>query len=89
MPFKISLLKNVIPTKSYSLVMLHLLNTMYLSCTIPMTSRAIGSYFSNLKLFSTFMQYMRVSHGYSTMGGKEYDGRDYYRQDKKEKVSHR
>ena len=39
-----------------------------------MTSQAIVSHFSNLKLFSTFTQYMSVSHGYSTMGGIEYDG---------------
>ena len=38
-----------------------------------MTSQAIVSYFSNLKLFSTFTQYMSMSHGYSTMGGIEYD----------------
>ena len=38
-----------------------------------MTSQAIVPYFSNLKLFSTFTQYMSVSHGYSTMGGIEYD----------------
>ena len=37
-----------------------------------MTSQAIVSYFSNLKLFSTFTQYMSVSHGYSTIGGIEY-----------------
>ena len=43
------------------------------SCTTPMTSQSIVSCFSNLKLFSTFTQYMSVSHGYSTMGGIEYD----------------
>ncbi len=43
------------------------------SCTTVMTSQAIVSYFSNLKLFSTFTQYISVSHGYSTMGGIEYD----------------
>ena len=43
------------------------------SCTTPMTSQAIVSYFSNLKLFSAFTHYMSVSHGYSTMGGIEYD----------------
>ena len=47
------------------------------SCTTPMTSQAIVSYFNNLKLFSTFTQYMRVSHGYSTIGGIENDGGGY------------
>ena len=36
-----------------------------------MTSQAIVSYFSNLKLFSIFTQYMSVSHGHSTMDGIE------------------
>ena len=36
-----------------------------------MTSQAIVSYFSNLKLFSTFTQYMSVSHGHSTICGIE------------------
>ena len=40
-------------------------------------------YFSNLKLFSTFMQYMSVSHGYSTMGGIEYDDGGYVEKTKK------
>ena len=54
--------------------MLHFHNTKMLSsCTSPMTSQAIVSYLNNLKLFSTFTQYMSVSHGYSTMGGIEYD----------------
>ena len=54
--------------------MLHFHHTRMLSsCTTPMASQAIVSYFSNLKLFSTFMQYMSMSHGYSTMGGIEYD----------------
>ena len=43
------------------------------SCTTPMTSQAIVSYFSNLKKNSTFTQYMSVSHGHSTMGGIEYN----------------
>ena len=58
------------------------------SCTIPITSQEIVSYFSNLKLFSTFAQYMSVSHGYSTMGGIEYDDGGYVEKTKKEKVSH-
>ena len=52
-----------------------------------MTSQAIVSYFSNLKLFSTFTQYMSVSHGY-TMGGIEYNYGGYVEKTKKEKVSH-
>ena len=54
----------------------------------PMTSQAIVSYFSNLKLFSTFTQYMSVSHGYSTMVGKEYNDWGCVEKTKKEKVSH-
>mgnify|MGYP005839166607 CR=1 FL=1 len=58
--------------------MLHFLHTRMLSsCTTPMTSPAIVSYFSNLKLFSTFAQYMSMSHGYSTMGGIEYNDGGY------------
>ena len=57
------------------------------SCTTPMTSQAIVSYFSNLKLFSTFTQYMSMIHGYSTIGGIEYDGGGYVEKTKKEKVS--
>ena len=55
------------------------------SCTTPMTSQAIVSYFSNLKLFSTFMQYMSVSHGYSTMGGIEYNEWGYVEKTKRRK----
>ena len=51
-------------------------------------NQAIVSYFSNLKLFSTFTQYMSVSHGYSTMGGIEYDDGGGVEKTKKEKVSH-
>ena len=51
-----------------------------------MTSQAIVSYFSNLKLFSTFTQYMSVSHGHSTIGGIEYGGCGEDK--KKERVSH-
>ena len=51
-----------------------------------MTSQAIVSYFSFSQIFSTFTQYMGVSHVYSTMGGREYSGCG---EDKnKEKVSH-
>ena len=34
------------------------------------------------------MQYMSVSHGYSTMGGIEYDDGDCVEKTKKEKLSH-
>ena len=36
--------------------------------------------------FSTFTQYMTVSHGYSTMGGIEYDDGDCVEKTKKEKI---
>ena len=69
--------------------MLHFHHTKMLSsCTTPMTSHAIVSYLSNLKLFSTFTQYMSVSHGHSTMGGIEYDDGVCVEKTKKEKVSH-
>ena len=69
--------------------MVHFRHTRMLSsCTTPKTCQAIVSYFSNLKLFSIFMQYMSVSHGYSTMGGIEYDDGGYVEKTKKEKVSH-
>ena len=58
--------------------MLHFRHTRMLSsCTTPMISQAIISYFSNIKLFSTFTQYMSVSHGYNTMGGIEYNEGGY------------
>mgnify|MGYP005831653097 CR=1 FL=1 len=40
----------------------------------PGFSQAVVSHFSILKLFSTFMQYMSVSNGYTTIGGIEYGG---------------
>ena len=53
--------------------MLHFHHTRMLSsCTTPMTNQTIVSYLNNFKLI-TFTQYMSVSHGYSTMGGIEYD----------------
>ena len=55
------------------------------SCTTPMTSQAIVTYFSNLKLFSTFTQYMSVSHGYSTMGGIKYNEGGYMEKTKRRK----
>ena len=57
------------------------------SCTTPMTSQAIVSYFWCAQTFSIFMQYMSVSHGHSTICGIEYGGCG---EDKKEEkmVSH-
>ena len=66
--------------------MLHFRHTKMFPTSIPpMTSQAIVSYFSNLKLFSTLTQCMSVSHGHSTMGGVEYDDRDYVRKQKRRK----
>ena len=39
-----------------------------------MTSQAIVSYFWCSQTFSTFTQYMSVSHGHSTIDGIEYVG---------------
>ena len=44
--------------------------------------------FNALQLFSTLTQYMSASHGYSTMGGIEYDDRGKYKEDKKVRKSH-
>ena len=38
--------------------------------------------------FSTFTQYMSASHGYSTVGGIEYDDGDCVDKTKNEKVAH-
>ena len=42
------------------------------SCTTPMTSQAIVSYFWCSQTFSIFTQYMSMSHGHSTLGGIEW-----------------
>ena len=69
--------------------MLHFCHTkMFPDSIPPMTSQAIVSYLNNLKLFLTSTQHMSVSHGYSTMGGIEYDDGDCVEKTKKEKVSH-
>ena len=39
------------------------------SFTTPTTSQAIVSYFWCSQTFSTFTQYMSMSHGHSTIGG--------------------
>ena len=46
------------PTKSYSLVMFHH-TRMLSSCTTPMTSQAIVSYFNNLKLINLHAMHER------------------------------
>ena len=56
------------------------------SCTTPMTSQAIVSYFWCSQTFSTFTQYVSVSHGYITIGGIKYGGCGEDK--KKEIVSH-
>ena len=53
------------------------------SCTTPMTSQAIVSYFIISQAFSTFTQYMSMSHGYSTIGGIEYNDGGYVEKTKK------
>ena len=59
------------------------------SCTTPMTSQAIVSYSNFFKTFLIFTQYMSVSHGYSTIGGIEYDDGGCVEKTKRKKVSHR
>ena len=68
---KITWLKKVIPTKSYSLAMLYLLQ--YLNHAQPRwQANQLFHTFDILKTFSIFMQYMSVSHGYNTIGGIEW-----------------
>ena len=50
-----------------------------------MTSQAIVSYSNFFKTFSIFTQYMSVSHGYSTIGGIEYDGGGFVEKTKRRK----
>ena len=70
---RITWLKKVIPTKSYSLVVaLSSPHKIFKSCTTPMTSQAIVSYFWCSQIFSIFTQYMSVSHGHSTICGIEW-----------------
>ena len=56
------------------------------SCTTPMTSQAIVSYFWCSQTISIFMQYISMSHQYNTIGAIEYGGCGEYK--KKEIVSH-
>ena len=53
----------------------------------PGFSQAIGSYFLT-RFSSTLTQHMSASHGYSTMGGIEYDDGGCVEKTNKEKVSH-
>ena len=57
------------------------------SRTTPVSAKQSVHTFNTLQLFSTLTQYMSVSHGYSTMGGIEYDDGDCVEKTKKEKVS--
>ena len=69
--------------------MLHLRHTKFFkSCTTPVSAKQLVHSFNVLQPFSTLTQYMSVSHGYSTMGGIEYDDGDCVEKTKKEKVSH-
>ena len=70
---KITWLKKVIPTKSYSLSMLYLHHTKYLNHAQPRwQARQLFHTFDILNTFSIFAQYMSMSHGYSTIGGIEW-----------------
>ena len=86
MSFKISMLQNVIPTKSYSLVC-SLFLTQGTPHAYPGVTQAVISYFQYSQTFSTLTQYMSVSHGYSIMGGIEYDDGDYVRKQKGESLT--
>ena len=55
------------------------------SCTTPMTSQEIVSYFWCSQTFSIFVQYMSMSHGHSTIGGIEWW---LWRRQKEKIVSH-
>ena len=55
------------------------------SCTTPMTSQAIVSYFSNLKPINFHAIYMSASHGHSTIGGIEYNEGGYVEKTKRRK----
>ena len=69
---KITWPKKVIPTKSYSLAMLHLPHTKYLNHAQPRwQAKKLFHTYDILKKISIFTQYMSVSHGHSTLGGIE------------------
>ena len=68
--FKIPMLENVIPTKSYSLFC-SLFLTQGTPHAYPGVSQAIVFILYFFEPFQLFTQYMSVSHGHSTMGGIE------------------
>ena len=70
---KITWPKKAIPTKSYSLAMLHLHHTKYSNHAQPRwQAKQLFHTYDILKTFSIFTQYMSVSHGYSTICGIEW-----------------
>ena len=89
-------------TISFKISMLNKLflqNHIVLSCSIFLTqsiyhaqprwqAEQLVPTFWRASAFSTLMQYMSASHGYSTTGGIEYDDRGKYREDKKVRKSH-
>ena len=88
MSFKISMLPECYPYKIIQSSMLPFPNTRYPSClSLCQPSNCFILQYS--QTFSTLTQYMSVSHGYSTMGGIEYDDGGYVENIKREKVSHR
>ena len=66
--------KIVIPNKSYSLSMLYIHHTKYFIMHNPDDKPSNCFILLMFSSFSTFTQYMSVSHGYNTIGGIEYDG---------------
>ena len=81
---KITWPKKAIPTKSYSLAMLYLHHIKYLNHAQPQFQPRNCFILQYSQTFSTFTQYMSVSHD-STMGGIEYDDGDCVEKTKKEK----
>ena len=68
--------------------MLYLHHTKYLIMHNPDDEPSNCFILWKSQTFSTFTQYMSVSHGHSTIGGIEYDGGGYVEKTTKEKVSH-
>ena len=54
----------------------------------PVLAKQLVHTFHCASAFSTLTQYMSVSHGYSTIGGIEYDDGCSMKKTKKEKVSY-
>ena len=70
---KITWLKKVIPTKSYSLAMPYVHHTKYLNHAQPRwQAKQLLHTFDIFKKKSIFTQYTSVSHGHSTFGGIEW-----------------